>query len=71
MAKQLDFIKLLIEGTESGAVSAQFVYRVCDSDDSNLAKVVHLAVSSPDFSNGMDTFFNSYVAIIKTNESIS
>jgi len=49
MAKQLDYIKLLILGDENGPNDAKFIYRVCDSVDTALSKIVHLTVDTPVF----------------------
>lgn len=72
MAKQIDLIKLLVEGDTNGASTAKFTYRVCDTDDSNMRKMVHYTVNSPVFSaDTIDEFFDGYVSVFETNEGIS
>jgi len=49
MAKEIDFVRLLIIGDTDGPSEARFVYKVCDTVDTNLQKVVHYEVDTPVF----------------------
>ena len=71
MAKQLDFVKILIEGVEGGPSVAHVVYRVYEDSDATLTKTVHFDIEAPDFNATVDDFFDGYVAFIKANEGIS
>lgn len=71
MAKQLDFVKMIVTGDANGANKAKFVYRVCDDIDSQLSKTAHLNVNGPTFTDTVDEFFDGYVDEIKEIEGIS
>lgn len=71
MAKQLDFVRLLIEGDATGPSTAKFVYKVYEDTDATLSKVVHQILEVPDFTDSVENFFDGYVATIKANEGIA
>jgi len=72
MAKQLGEVRMLVFGDGDGPSSVRFEYVVTHTDDSSLLKHAALAVTAPVFDvDDIETFFDGYVATIKTNEGIS
>jgi len=72
MAKQLGPIKLIIIGTGDGPDSARFEYTVTHTDDTSLCKYAALVVDTPVFTaETLDDFYDGYVSVIESNESIS
>jgi hypothetical protein len=72
MAKQLGEVRMLVFGDGSGPTRVRFEYCVSSTDDPSLIKYAGLDVDSPVFNlDTIGTFFDGYVSVIKTNESIT
>ncbi len=71
MAKQLEWVILSIDGVEANPTSAVFNYCVGDSVESKFKYSGSYIVSSPDFNQSLNDFWNVHVATIKANEGIS
>ena len=70
MAKQLDWISLNLNGSETDPASATFTYCVKDSVDESMKKTATYLPGSPDFGQTLNSFWDAHVAAIKAAEGI-
>jgi len=73
MAKVLSKIQLVVRDTSvpGSPDEVEVYYRVNDSEDSELNKHKSYIVSSPDFDSTIQSFWNTQVAYIQSEEGIS
>jgi hypothetical protein len=73
MAKQILWVSLNMNGdqTNPSATGATFSYCVCDTVDTDMKKSGTYTVPAPNFGQTVDAFWDTHIAIIKTNEGIA